>query len=120
MNKTRTQIGTNVSQRTRQQVNELIAQAGYSLRDIVTIAIDRMHRKEIEGMNIYDKFLPSQTVYSVDVDEHGQVISEWSWIRLGQGGLGEDTPLGYIGQNIKDLAGFRKRSWDTDSNHPGS
>lgn len=43
----RTQISSGVSERTRQQADELIEQKGYSLRDLVTIAIDRMYKQEI-------------------------------------------------------------------------
>lgn len=42
----RTQISTGVSERTRQQADDLINKKGYSLRDVVTVAIDRMHKQE--------------------------------------------------------------------------
>lgn len=44
----RTQISSNVSERTRQQANELMELLNYSLRDVVTIAVDRMYKEEIE------------------------------------------------------------------------
>lgn len=44
----KTQISTTVSRRTRQQANELGKKLGYSLRDIITVAIDRMHKEEMD------------------------------------------------------------------------
>lgn len=43
----RIQISTNVSELTRQQVDELMDRFGYSLRDVVTIAIDRLYQQEM-------------------------------------------------------------------------
>ena len=40
------QISSRVSEQTRKQVDELVANLGYSIRDIITVAIDRMHEKE--------------------------------------------------------------------------
>ena len=48
---TRTQISTSVSERTRQQADALIDRFGYSLHDVVSIAIDRMHTQEVATMN---------------------------------------------------------------------
>lgn len=43
----RTQISTNVSERTRAQADELMRRLNYSLRDVMTVAIDRMYHDEI-------------------------------------------------------------------------
>ena len=56
----RTQISTNVSELTRQQVDELMDRFGYSLRDVVTIAVDRLYQQEMRR-------LPS-TIYHVVAD----------------------------------------------------
>lgn len=66
---TRTQISTGVSARTREQADELITKMGYSLRDIVTIAIDRMHRKEFEMTTRNQDLLILQNKYDGDTYE---------------------------------------------------
>lgn len=48
----RTQISTNVSDRTRWQADELINHFGYSLRDVITVAIDRFYREEVKFMSL--------------------------------------------------------------------
>lgn len=61
----RTQISTNVSERTRAQADELMARLNYSLRDVMTIAIDRMYHEEVidmafseqSGSNLFDLFV---------------------------------------------------------------
>ena len=43
--KKRIQISTNVSIETQKQARELMAKFGYSMRDVVTVAIDRLYRE---------------------------------------------------------------------------
>jgi len=57
----RVQLGTTVSQRTRDQANDLIVAHGYSLRDLLTIAIDRMHREEIDMTDTFDRYVDRGT-----------------------------------------------------------
>ena len=64
----RTQISTNVSERTRQQVDRLADSLGYSIRDVVTVAIDRFYREEITMMG---------TTLRAAVDEAAQSCSRW-------------------------------------------
>ena len=47
----RTQISTSVSTETRKQANELVAQCGYSLRDVISIAIEKLHTEKIYEVN---------------------------------------------------------------------
>ena len=54
----RTQISTNVSGKTRQQADELIGILGYSLRDVVSIAIDRLYREEVIDLDKCPHGLP--------------------------------------------------------------
>lgn len=41
----RVQISTSVSQRTRDQANELIIEYGYSLRDVITLGIEKLYQE---------------------------------------------------------------------------
>lgn len=52
----RIQIGTNVSKETKRQVNKLREVYGYSIRDIITIAVDRFYTQVIsENKNATQK-----------------------------------------------------------------
>lgn len=69
----RIQISTNVSTETRRQADELIELFGYSLRDVVSIAIERMHREEVIKMAQYRKCRHCGRSFNtdlIDVDRH--------------------------------------------------
>lgn len=50
----RTQIASNVSQRTFDQAHELRDKLDYSMRDVLSIAIDRLYHQEIEMKEMSD------------------------------------------------------------------
>jgi hypothetical protein len=50
----RTQISTAVSKETRRQVDELVANYGYSLRDVITVAIENFYNKVLEENKMSD------------------------------------------------------------------
>lgn len=52
----RTQISSNVSQETLRQAKELVDKRGYSMRDVVTVAIRDLYLKEI-SMATFEKGL---------------------------------------------------------------
>lgn len=58
----RTQISTGVSQRTREQADELAQKLGYSLRELVTLAIDRIYQEEFK-MHIISRKLDGRLEY---------------------------------------------------------
>ena len=49
----RTTISTTISEATRRQIDELAEAQGYSIRDIITVAVDRMHRQEGDMAKFY-------------------------------------------------------------------
>ena len=96
----RIQISTNVSDRTRAQADALIQNHGYSLRDVVTIAIDRLYREEatmeqkladqiylevyghIDSKQHYHQFIAQiqDWLYDGDLDDNPDIqglVEEW-------------------------------------------
>ena len=49
--KKRIQINTRISERTQRQIAELREQCGYSLRDVVTLSVDKLHTEKIQEVN---------------------------------------------------------------------
>jgi hypothetical protein len=85
----RTQISTSVSARTRAQADELMARYGYSLRDVVSIAIDRMHQEVIMSPKTAKLF------WTPSLPEHwvAQSVDEgWVMFPATEGGWAERTP----------------------------
>lgn len=66
----RTQIATNVSLTTRRQADELVKHCGYSMRDVVTIAIRMLYQDEFDMSTYYD------------VDYHSNHVSAGDVVRL--------------------------------------
>ena len=70
----RTQISTNVSLSTRAQADELIEKRGYSMRDVVTIAIRKLHEEEFPKMDNYE--LLQNMEQAAEISETGIVAVE--------------------------------------------
>ena len=75
----RTQISTNVSIRTRAQADTLVRKHGYSLRDVVSIAIDRMYKQEIRKMHIKIEYSTASLFGTADPEEHDEAASIANW-----------------------------------------
>jgi len=75
----RTQISTNVSSRTRAQADALIQEHGYSLRDVVTIAIDRLYREESQKMHIKIEYSIASLFGTADSEEYDEAASIVNW-----------------------------------------
>jgi hypothetical protein len=74
----RIQISTSVSEETRQQADELIAKYGYSLRDVITLGIEKLYQEKIRKetkMKRCEKCGSTENVQSVKIKGESGTIN---------------------------------------------
>jgi hypothetical protein len=100
----RTQISTSVSEETRRQAAAIMARTGYGLRELLTLAIDRMYREdqmhhlsyEADAETIDEAVLARARAIHAEVcgcdDKRCPITDEiYQWLVAGDRGQGRTT-----------------------------
>lgn len=111
----RTQISTSVSEETRRKADALVAQAGYTYRELVSIGIDRLYTEwqerstmsaKYESVHLYED--NAGTLIVVANDDHGPAKG---WII---NDTASEAPDGFVA-DAKDLLAGGEDSWTLDT-----